>query len=385
MASKPISVSISILIAAVASASMARPADASPDIACIDNCTDNPPDPNVPPSPPPPPPTQSKVVYLQGRGEQSWSNGAVLVTSSDTWGNAMAPYNGNARLYDAAVVATVHSLIRTNCSGDNECVVVCYSAGCYRLLYALANMPASDYANLLWIEATGSAAGGTEVSHYTTKWYKVLLAKLTGHSAAIDNDLHVDLARGTYGYIQNAAPVPMYHVAGTKDACVKFRIALFFKFKLCGNHFFPGHYGDGAVPIHSACGFSSPSAYPSCCAIGSVYTNRRHESCSVDHNHFGMIGPAITYGAARLARTATWGPCASAETDDTAGLPDGSTDATYDDMDAATGGSADAIPMCLGATPAPGEDDSGDTCGAAGCSYFSPGVGGSNNDLPQPY
>lgn len=256
--------------------------------------------------PPPPPPTNNKIVYLQGRSQDSWP---VFLSHSSAWNDVRVAYNGSSHLGDSTARANINSALSTNCRYPNQCVVVCYSAGCLRMLQSLNELRAAGTPadKILWIEAPASAAGGTQVADAATRWWVKILAKLFGGSADIDNELKKNYARYNMGYVQNEAPVAMYHLAGGHNMCK--RVAWFFK--VCGNKYLPGHVGDGAVGPSSACGYATDSAdsgliHTSCCD-GGYYTNRNPESCALDYNndHRGMFGRGVVSASSRLAYTAT--------------------------------------------------------------------------------
>src|SRR5262249_17780659 len=161
----------------------------------------------------------------------------------------------------------VKNTIANSCT-TTDCVIACYSAGCARTLLALKDLEAEGRlpTHILWFEAAASAAGGSELAALTTNGAIRLPAQLFGVDLQpIDDDLPPGNMRGNFGFIQNAAMVPMYHVAGARNICVKIKIGgilggIFFapvggiiggtlfgsaKIKLCGNSVMPGHYGDG--------------------------------------------------------------------------------------------------------------------------------------------
>lgn len=246
----------------------------------------------------------NKIVYLHGRSMGGWpSNG--LVPASSAWDQVTLSYNGSARLSDSTVRATVKSALATNCRAPNQCVVVCYSAGCARMLLAMDELVAAGTPadHVTWITATASAAGGSEVADAATKWYALIMSKIFGGSAAIDADLKVNSMRSSYGYIQNRAPVSMFHLAGNHNMCRKILFV-----KLCGNKYFPNGVGDGAVPPHSSCGFASRGAYANCSAtLGAKYTNRlAQQDALYGADHTGMIGNGVAAASTRLATTSTY-------------------------------------------------------------------------------
>jgi hypothetical protein len=315
----------------------------------------------------PPPATYNKIVYLHGRSMNGWPGQGLLQQSGSSWNHVTLSYNGSARLADATVRNTVKNALSTNCRGSNQCVIVCYSAGCARMLLAFDDLAAAGtpVTNVAWITATASAAGGSEIADAATKWYAKLLSKIFGGSAAIDDDLKVGVMRSNFGYIQNRAPVAMYHLAGAgKNLCRKI---LFIK--ICGNSKLPGNVGDGAVPPHSSCGFANRGYYPSCStAYGAKYTNRVSQQDAFYYaDHTEMVGKGVAAASYRLAGTSTWNsPSANLpETSD----PDG--DLTYDDGDTHSDTTQQITDALGGGNPDPNVVTY-DNCGGSTCYNTSP-------------
>jgi hypothetical protein len=292
------------------------------------------------------------VLYFHGRLMTGWPPEALL-SAVPGWDHIVFNYNGNRRLDDSAVRPVLRNAVNAYCRGSNQCVAVCHSAGCNRLLMAINDVKTTygPVDRLLWTAASGSAAGGTELvnqklrnkasifatifnfvfsfgvlspfflaySITTAAWGQAFYTIATmgtdridvPAAEAIDKDLLPTTMRSNFGYIQNVMPAPMYHVAGHKNICESIRILFIFKLKLCTNKYFPGGYGDGAVPMHSSCGFASASAYSNCCAGGAKYTNRVIESgqpCSHDHNHSSILKPAVERASLALGQTKTINP-----------------------------------------------------------------------------
>lgn len=290
----------------------------------------------------PAPTTNNKVVYLHGRSMNGWP---VHLQSTSDWTHVTLSYNGSARISDSNVRTTVKNAIAANCRGANQCAIVCYSAGCARMLYAFDELAAAGTPadRVTWITATASAAGGTETADAATKWFAKVLSKIFGGGAAIDEDLKVNAMRSNYGFIQNRAPVAMYHLAGSKNMCRKIWFV-----KLCGNKYLPGSIGDGAVPPHSACGFAARGYYPNCNgAYGAKYSNRLAEQDALYAlDHRGMVGKGIEMASYRLGRTATL------DTGEFGEVADPDADLTYDDGDLAAA-RTDQVTDTLGGSPDP--------------------------------
>lgn len=318
----------------------------------------------------------NKIIYLHGRSMKGWPSNAKLVTGGATWQHVSLTYNGSDRLTASTPRTAVKNAIATNCRGTNQCVIVCYSAGCARMLLAFEDLRAAGTPadKVVWIQAIASAAGGSEVADKATRWWVKLLAKIFGGSAAIDNDLKVGTMRGTFGYIQNRAPVPMYHMAGSRDMCRK--VAFFFK--MCGNKYLPGRIGDGAVPTHSSGGFATGGVtYTSCGATGSKYTNRQCQQSALYYgDHRKMVEFGVKAASIRLAGTATLSVS-------DVGTQDGTeANETYDDTDdEVTSGTSQITSGFSGVTNDDPSVVSSNTCSSGSCSYYSTSSGGGYTSL----
>jgi hypothetical protein len=244
----------------------------------------------------------------------------------------------------------------------------------------------------LWTEAAASAAGGTPLADLSTKAAIELLSKFVQDAPGqdpIDLDDGVNSMRNTYGYIQNSATAPMYHVAGSGNICLRLNIwgniltgFLASRAKFCGNGEFPGGYGDGAVPVASAGGYSDTGAHPTLCdspSPANKYTLRAYEQCALfPEDHIGMLTPLVQYGSIRMAvpKTAT---CANtpdgAATDPNASI-------VYDDVDSSITSEiqpAYLLNMC-GNNVFAGAAQQYSTClpeGTGCCTNFSNGSAGS--------
>jgi len=147
--------------------------------------------------------------------------------------------------------------------------------------------------------------------------------------------------------------------------------------KLCGNHYFPGGYGDGGVPVHSAAGYADTGAHANHNDGGAKYLNRAYEQVplfSVDHA--GALGPLVQLGSLRLAvnKTATCANTALGTIND----PDASI--VYSDADAAR--AEESMPSFLlnmcGANVLADQQDTATCLGTNGCcTNFSTGNPGS--------
>jgi hypothetical protein len=281
------------------------------------------------------------VVYVHGRSMSTWPSAAYLGVPA-TWTHSPMSFNGSQRLLDSTIRALVKAEISTKCRGANQCIIVCYSAGCARMLVAFDDLRAlgTPADRVLWTEAAASAAGGTELAAISTNAGLSLLRKIfltnPGPDAeAIDKDLKINNMRSTLGYIQNSAPSVIYHLAGSKNICIKTKIrglsallsnvgqwiggsvggpvgsviggvlgSLFGSksVKLCSNSVFPGGYGDGAVPVHSAAGYADTGSHANHADGGPKFNLRAYEQVplfAVDHT--GIFEPAVEKASLRLA------------------------------------------------------------------------------------
>jgi hypothetical protein len=236
------------------------------------------------------------VLYLHGRDMSTWpSYGLVLVPES--WVHIALTYNGSARIADPTARSQVSSAMKSYCSGGNNCIIVCYSAGCYRELFGLYDLKQAGTPpkGILWVEAAGSASGGTEAVRYLHNWFKDLMARIFGLTAPIDQDLDPNQALGTYSYIQNLLPAPQYDSQGSKNICMDI---LFFK--ICANQYIEST-ADGAVPAHSGCGYTNAGAHSSCCDGSAKFTNHNADACALyQEDHYGMFAVAVIEASNRF-------------------------------------------------------------------------------------
>jgi hypothetical protein len=276
------------------------------------------------------------IVYLHGRSQTSWPAAAYLGAPAG-WSQVTFSYNGSASLGDSATQTTINNTIATYCGSGNQCVLVCYSEGCARMLLSFKQLKdQSRYpAGILWTEAAASAAGGSEESAYATKWYIKLIAKIFGleSAAPIDSDIQPNtMLSGAYANIQNQATTPIYHLAGSTDMCVKITILWLIHVKLCGNSHLPGGYGDGLIPVHSAAGYSDAGAHANTNDGSAKFVFRAYEQTPLYAlDHLGVVGPMVIVGSLRLSIGKTPN-CPNRPAVDT-GLPDASI--VYDDGDGA--------------------------------------------------
>jgi hypothetical protein len=194
------------------------------------------------------------IVFLQGRGWASWNGETV---SANGWTSVTLGYNGNAAINGPETNTTVRNALAAYCSGGNNCIVHCYSAGCLRMLKATYDLRASGNSlpGLLYAEGSASAAGGTKLAELSTQGLTKYIAKLLGQQEKVDFDLTTGAARNTWGYVQNSFGANFWQFGGYVDIC---KSLLFFK--VCGNSYVRGGYNmtaDGVVGMDSYSGSSS--------------------------------------------------------------------------------------------------------------------------------
>ncbi len=178
-------------------------------------------------------------LYVHGRtgGTTGCSTSEATPTGWSYWDGQVQPgvnpipvnYDGTAHISVANV--TVRAYLDTYCSGGDSCYIACHSAGCSHIGYALDLYGSGGRWNILWIDAAGSAEGGTELADYLS-W------------AACDplaGDLRIGTARSLYNH-GNLRGAWEYMFAGAKGA--------FYSFVLPGDD-------DSVVPFHSAGGMNS--------------------------------------------------------------------------------------------------------------------------------
>lgn len=239
------------------------------------------------------------VFHMQGRSWTGWNN--MNSVSAGGWTNMYFNYDGNSALTNTTTVNEINNALINYCNTSaNACVMLCYSAGCLRLVKAVQDLRAVGYSlpGLIWSEATGSAAGGTGLAELATQGGTKILAKLLGQQEKIDFSLTPAAARAQP---RSNFGVMLYHVAGKVDLCKGFWI-----FKLCGNSYVGWGKGDGVVPFHSAFGCASAGAVSDCnCA---KYTYHSFETringayCTGQNfDHLGMANSGCEITRAALA------------------------------------------------------------------------------------
>ncbi len=240
------------------------------------------------------------MFHMQGRGWKGWDN--MQSVSATGWTNMYFNYDGNSALTNTTTTSEINTAFINYCNtGANSCVVLCYSAGCLRLVKAVQDLRAQGYAlsGLLFAEATGSAAGGTGLAELATQGGTKLLAKLLGQQEKIDFSLTPSAARAQP---RSSFGKTIYHVSGKNDLCKGFWI-----FKVCGNSYvgYNGK-GDGVVPWHSSFGCASAGNGTDCnCAkypYHSFETRVTGALCTgQDFDHLGMANSGCQITKAALA------------------------------------------------------------------------------------
>lgn len=297
------------------------------------------------------------ILYLHGR-QMRYTPGEGLLSHQPGWRHITFTYNGSAHLDHPETRNVIKQAMLDYCSGGNTCVAVCFSAGCNRMLMGFHDAGgANALPGFLEGIAIASAAGGTELvdpklrsmvkligvifaviaiasAIYTISAFVTSGLEFAGGFGAmiqsyqsgmnipislmplgtaedetdIDSDLMPHTMRDSdhFGYIQNTAPGPIYHLAGHKNICHKLKLLFIPVGKICGNRWLKGDRGDGVVPMHSSCGFATDVTTGSmdCHYTGAAkYTLRTSEGYdkSYDADHGGMYGVGFQLGSARLA------------------------------------------------------------------------------------
>jgi hypothetical protein len=221
------------------------------------------------------------VLHFQGRSQGSWTSNTTSGTrmpladvAVNGWTNKTFTFNGNARIIsnetDSSIdVNSVNYALRTFCGTGtgNACIVHCYSTGCYRAMKAIDDIRSgyggqvsNSLAGLLYMEGSGSAAGGTDLAEISTGLFTGWMAKILGQQEAVDYDLTRARARTDFSYIHDGMPVQFWHVDGNKEICKK----LIGFIKICSGGQIAGS-DDGVVPWASAAGYSASTARTSMC------------------------------------------------------------------------------------------------------------------------
>lgn len=244
------------------------------------------------------------MLHMQGRGWKGWDS--MQSVSASGWTNVYFNYDGNSALTNSTTTSEINNYLINNCNSTvNQCVVLCYSAGCLRMQKAVSDLRASGYtlSGLLWAEATASAAGGTGLAELATQGGTKILAKLLGQQEKIDFSLTPSAARAQ---AQSNFGKTIYHVSGKNDLCKGFWV-----FKICGNSYVGhGGRGDGVVPFHSSFGCSSATTVYDCnCTKYAYHSFENRVSGALcagqSFDHFGMVNSGCQITKAALGQSSS--------------------------------------------------------------------------------
>ncbi|MBL9018348.1 MAG: hypothetical protein JNL83_29445 [Myxococcales bacterium] len=242
------------------------------------------------------------AIHMQGRGWKGWDS--MRSVGAPGWTNVYFNYDGNSSLTNTTTTSEINNYLKTNCNTTaNSCVVLCYSAGCLRVIKAVGDLRAQGWslAGLLWIEAAASAAGGTGMAELSTASWTKVIAKVIGQQEKIDFSLTPSAARAVP---RSNLGRTMYHVSGKNDICKGLWL-----FKICGNSYvgYNGK-GDGVVPWHSSFGCNAAGNGTDCNCTKYPYhaseTRVSGVSCTGQNfDHFGMANSGCQITRAALAGT----------------------------------------------------------------------------------
>lgn len=190
------------------------------------------------------------VVYVHGRAQTSWDESAVHPIAG--FSPAFVNYNATTATLAQANVDVRAGLARY-CSGENVCIVVAYSNGALQVGYTQAYYPEA-LGNALYVEAGGSAAGGSELLNGFTS----LVGRVLGatYPTGVDATLSVSGARNAYNHNLHAG-IATYHIGGDTN----WRNGLWY----VDGAFLPGN-DDGVVTFASAFGCAASGSQPPSCA-----------------------------------------------------------------------------------------------------------------------
>jgi hypothetical protein len=263
------------------------------------------------------------VLHFHGRSQGSWTSNTttgVRMPLADVavngWTNKTFVYNGNARIIgnetDSSIdVNSVNYALRTYCGTGtgNACIVHCYSTGCYRAMKAIDDIRsgyggqvANSLSGMLYMEGSGSAAGGTDLAEIATGLFTSWMAKILGQQEAVDYDLTRSRARVDFSYIHDGMPVQFWHVDGNMQICKKLLGFL----KICSGGYIAGS-DDGVVPWDSSAGYSSATAHTSLC--NSSVSEENNTGANVPNKypkHRADASYVDCDGTAPGASTASW-------------------------------------------------------------------------------
>jgi hypothetical protein len=190
------------------------------------------------------------VVHVHGRGQSGWGDNPMFATPG--WQTVSVTYNATTATL-AQANAQLRPQLASFCTGANTCIIVAYSNGALQLGYTQANYP-SVLANALYIEAGGSAAGGTELLNNWTSTVGSWLGQT--YPSGVDATLTVSGARNAYNHSLSAG-ITTYHLGGNTGPgnAIWWATSGF----ISGND-------DSVVPYHSAFGCSASGSQTEGCA-----------------------------------------------------------------------------------------------------------------------
>ena len=179
-------------------------------------------------------------------GHGGWANGNVAQTGVDP---RAVNYDGTDHI--STTNGTIRAALDASCSRSNgdACYVVCHSAGCAQIGYAMANYYTGQW-NIINVYTGGSAAGGSELAN-AGSW-------LTGWN--IDSDLQTGNMRAMYNHdaIGNDISGWVYNYVGGDWSSITNTF-----FPCASNHWYgcTGWAGnDSVVAFHSSGHFRSTNS-----------------------------------------------------------------------------------------------------------------------------
>lgn len=220
------------------------------------------------------------VVHVHGRTQSTWTN---TMYSISNYTSVKCDYEAKYNTLAQSNV-TVRSCLSQYCSGSNRCIIVAYSNGNHQVQYTQTYYP-SAVANLLYVEAGGSAAGGSELADIAAPiqnfldWFSSSFELY--YSTGVDATLGVSSARNAYNHNVNNGKTT-YHTAGNTNMTN----GLWY---LTASSL-PGD-DDGVVAYHSAYGCASSGSQSSSCSKWTGHVADTY--CTSDgswsgYDHFSM-------------------------------------------------------------------------------------------------
>jgi pimeloyl-ACP methyl ester carboxylesterase len=221
------------------------------------------------------------VVHVHGRTQTTWTN---TWYSMSGWTNVKCDYEAKYNTLAQSNV-TVRSCLSSYCTGSNRCILVGYSNGNHQIQYTQTHYPGS-LTNLLYVEAGGSAVGGSELADAAQPiqnfldWFGGSFEVFYGNG--VDATLTVSGARNAYNHdVHNGKTT--YHTVGNTDA--------FDGLWWLTAGILPGD-DDGVVAFHSAFGCRNSGSQGSGCSkwnghVADTYCNSNNGIWN-SKDHFSM-------------------------------------------------------------------------------------------------